>query len=45
MLRRVAKHDYKARTGIRRTDGNQLMEEITRMKKKCIELEEMIMKI
>lgn len=29
---------YKARTGIRRSDGNQRMEEITIMKMKCVEL-------
>jgi len=32
------KRDYKARTGIRRPDGYQRMEEITIMKMKCIEL-------
>lgn len=32
------KRDYKARTGIRRKDGYQMMEEITIMKMKCIEL-------
>jgi CRISPR-associated protein Cas1 len=32
------KRDYKARSGIRRTDGYQRMEEITIMKMKCIEL-------
>jgi hypothetical protein len=32
------KRDYKARTGIRRADGYQKMEEIIIMKMKCIEL-------
>jgi len=36
------KRDYKARTGIRRMDGYQRMEEITIMKMKCIELGEVI---
>lgn len=36
------KRDYKARTGIRRADGYQRMEEITIMKMKCIELNEYI---
>lgn len=35
---------YKARTGIRRSDGNQRMEEITIMKMKCIELKEFVAK-
>lgn len=34
------KRDYKARTGIRRADGYQNMEEMTIMKMKCIELKE-----
>jgi CRISP-associated protein Cas1 len=38
------KRDYKARTGIRRADGFQRMEEITIMKMKCIELRGLIMK-
>ena len=33
---------YKARTGIRRMDGYQRMEEITIMKMKCIELRDCI---
>ena len=37
------KRDYKARSGIRRSDGNQRMEEITIMKMKCIELKEFLM--
>jgi CRISPR-associated protein Cas1 len=37
------KRDYKARTGIRRADGFQRMEEITIMKMKCIELKNIIM--
>lgn len=36
---------YKARTGIRRKDGNQMMEEITVMKMKCIELKEHLINI
>jgi CRISPR-associated protein Cas1 len=36
------KRDYKARTGIRRKDGYQMMEEITIMKMKCIELRNLI---
>jgi hypothetical protein len=35
--------DYKARTGIRRADGYQRMEEITIMKMKCIELKDFIL--
>ena len=38
------KRDYKARTGIRRADGCQRMEEITVMKMKCVELKVWIMK-
>ena len=38
------KRDYKARTGIRRADGYQRMEEITVMKMKCVELKVWIMK-
>ncbi|MGI0102500.1 MAG: CRISPR-associated endonuclease Cas1 [Nitrosotalea sp.] len=34
------KRPYKARTGIRRENGNQMMEEITIMKMKCIRLKE-----
>ncbi len=37
------KRDYKANTGIRRADGYQRMEEITRMKMKCIELKHFIL--
>ena len=37
------KRDYKARTGIRRADGYQRMEEITIMKTKCIELKDFIL--
>lgn len=36
------KRDYKARTGIRRADGYQKMEEITIMKMKCLELRDTI---
>lgn len=36
------KRDYRARTGIRRLDGYQRMEEITIMKMKCIELRDYI---
>lgn len=36
------KRPYKARTGIRREDGNQMMEEITIMKMKCIELKNFV---
>ena len=36
------KRAYKARTGIRRKDGYQRMEEITIMKQKCIELKEFV---
>ncbi|MDE1726091.1 MAG: CRISPR-associated endonuclease Cas1 [Thaumarchaeota archaeon] len=36
------KRDYKARTGIRRKDGYQRMEEITIMKMKCIELKDLL---
>jgi CRISP-associated protein Cas1 len=36
------KRDYKARTGIRRVDGFQKMEEITIMKMKCIGLKDLI---
>jgi CRISPR-associated protein Cas1 len=39
------KRDYKARTGIRRADGYQRMEEITIMKMKCIELREYLMDV
>lgn len=35
---------YRARTGIRRSDGNQKMEEITIMKMKCVELRSLITK-
>lgn len=38
------KRDYKARTGIRRADGHQRMEEITIMRMKCIELKEHVMR-
>lgn len=38
------KRDYKARTGIRRADGYQKMEEVTIMKLKCIELRETLMR-
>jgi CRISP-associated protein Cas1 len=38
------KRDYKARSGIRRADGYQRMEEITIMRMKCIELREFVMK-
>ena len=37
------KRDYKARTGIRRKDGYQRMEEITIMKMKCVELKDFIL--
>lgn len=37
------KRDYKARIGIRRTDGYQKMEEMTIMKMKCIELRDFIL--
>jgi CRISP-associated protein Cas1 len=37
------KRDYKARSGIRRADGYQRMEEITIMKMKCLRLREMIL--
>jgi len=37
------KRDYKARTGVRRADGYQRMEEITIMKMKCIELKDSIL--
>ena len=36
------KRDYKARSGIRRKDGYQKMEEITIMKMKCIELKNLL---
>src|SRR2546422_3580999 len=36
------KRDYKARTGIRRSDGYQKMEEITIMRMKCIELRDYV---
>lgn len=38
------KRDYKARTGIRRSDGYQRMEEITIMKMKAIELRDFLKK-
>lgn len=38
------KRDYKARTGIRRADGYQRMEELTIMKMKCIELRDFVMR-
>ncbi|MGI0102492.1 MAG: CRISPR-associated endonuclease Cas1, partial [Nitrosotalea sp.] len=34
------KRPYKARSGIRRKDGHQMMEEITIMKVKCVELKQ-----
>ena len=37
------KRDYIAKTGIRRADGYQRMEEITIMKMKCIELKQFLM--
>jgi hypothetical protein len=36
------KRDYKARVGIRRSDGYQRMEEITIMKMRCAELRDFI---
>jgi len=39
------KRPYKAKTGIKRKDGYQNMEEITIMKMKCIELRNSILKI
>jgi len=38
------KRDYKARGGVKRSDGYQSMEEITIMKMKCSELKEVIMR-
>lgn len=38
------KRNYKARTGIRRADGYQRMEEITIMKMRCIELKDYVMR-
>jgi CRISP-associated protein Cas1 len=38
------KRDYKARSGIRRVDGYQRMEELTIMRMKCIELKDLIIK-
>jgi CRISPR-associated protein Cas1 len=38
------KRDYKARTGIRREDGYQRMEEITIMKMKCVGLRDLLMR-
>jgi CRISPR-associated protein Cas1 len=37
------KRDYKARTGIRRADGYQRMEEVTIMKMKCTELRDLLL--
>ena len=37
------KRDYKARTGIRRADGYQRIEETTILKQKCIELQDFIL--